>query len=96
MMIEIQMSETDGVRCYTLSSGKATLSVTIARHYVSVCSHNAAASLRRNMGGKVFHGADALAAAAAAYKSAASKAMIEAVQQSERALAGASATTIAA
>lgn len=63
--------------------------MSVCRNYVSVCSHNAAAGLRRNLGGKTFHGADALDKALAAYKSSASKAMLEAVRSAEKALVGA-------
>ena len=96
MMIEIAMTENSAGRHYTLSTEKQTMSISVCRFWVNVCAHNAAASLRRNLGGKVFHGADGLGQAAKAYKSGASKAMIEAVMQAERAIGAAATTTIAA
>lgn len=72
------------------------MSISVCRFWVNVCAHNAAASLRRNLGGKVFHGADGLGQAAKAYKSGASKTMIEAVMQAEAALKNAAAATVEA
>lgn len=96
MMIEIAMTETTVGRYYTLTTEKQTMSISVCRAWVNVCVHNAAASLRRNLGGKVFHGADGLGQAAKAYKSGASKAMIEAVMQAEAALQNAAAATVEA
>ena len=96
MMIQIEMTETGPIRYYVLSTEKATMSVSVHRNYVQVCSHNATAALYRNVGGMVFYGPNALADAAKNYKSAASKAMIDAVQRAEQAIASAAASTVAA
>ena len=86
MMIEIAVVTNETGRFYTLTSEKAVMSVGVCRNFTTVCVHNAAAKLRRNLGGKVFHGSDALDLASKAYKSDAAKAMIEMVRQAERAL----------
>ena len=98
MMIEIAMTENVAGRFYTLSTGKASMSIAVGRHCVHVCSLNAAAVTwrRRGLGGKVFHGSDALTSAARAYKSADCKAMIDAVIRAEQALAGATVSEVAA
>lgn len=93
-MIEIAMTESTTGRHYTLTADKQTMSISVCRTWVNVCVHNA--SSRRGLGGKVFHGADGLGQAVKAYKSSTSKAMIETVIQSERAIAAAAVTTIAA
>ncbi len=84
-MIEIAVETNSAGRFYTLTSEKAVMSVGVCRSFTTVCVHNAAAKLKRNLGGKVFHGANALDLASAAYKSDAAKAMIEMVKQAERA-----------
>lgn len=84
MNILIAMTESPTGRFYTLSTDKATMSVSVMRTWVSVCAHTSAAAINRNLGGRVFHGANALSAAIAAYKSGASKAMLEAVQRAEQ------------
>ena len=96
MMIEIAVTENEAGRFYTLSTGKASMSIAVGRHCVHVCSLNAAAKLRRGLGGKVFHGPDGLTEAARAYKSADCKAMIDAVIRAEQALAGATVSEVAA
>jgi hypothetical protein len=96
MMIEIAVTETSTGRYYTLSTEKASMSISVGRWCVHVCSLNAAARLRRGLGGKVFHGPGALATAVRAYKSADCKAMIDAVIRAEQALAGAENAAIAA
>ncbi len=84
MQIMIAMTENPSGRFYTLSTEKAAMSVSVMRTWVSVCSHTSTAAINRNLGGRVFHGANALSAAIAAYKSSASKAMLEAVQHAEQ------------
>lgn len=96
MMIEIAVTENEAGRFYTLSTEKASMSIAVGRWCVHVCSLNAAAKLRRGLGGKVFHGPGALATAVRAYKSADCKAMIDAVIRAEQALAGAENAAIAA
>lgn len=86
MMIEIAATTTETRRYYTLTTEKMTMTVSVGKYCTHVCVHNAAAKLNRNLGGKVFHGANVLDLASAAYKSTASKAMIEMVRQAERAL----------
>lgn len=95
-MIEIAVTENEAGRFYTLSTEKASMSIAVGRWCVHVCSLNAAAKLRRGLGGKVFHGPGALATAVRAYKSADCKAMIDAVIRAEQALAGAENAAIAA
>lgn len=96
MMIEIAMTENDVGRYYTLSDGKTRMMVNVCRHWTQVCTLNSASRVNRFPTGKHFFGADTLGQAVKAYKSSASKAMIEAVAQSERAIAGAAVATIAA
>lgn len=96
MMVEIAMKEHSAGRSYTLTCDGAGMSVSVCRSFVSVCFHNSAASLSRNLGGKVFHGASALDKASAAYKSGKARAMIGAVQQAERAILSAAQATASA
>jgi hypothetical protein len=95
MMIEIAVVTNEAGRFYTLTSEKSVMSVGVCRNFTTVCVHNAAAKLRRNLGGKVFHGPDALDLASKAYKSDAAKAMIEMVRQAERAFAASAIATVA-
>jgi hypothetical protein len=95
MMIEIAVETNGACRFYTLTSEKAVMSVGVCRNFTTVCVHNAAAKLRRNLGGKVFHGPDALDLASKAYRSSEAKAMIHAVQQAERAMSTASLSAVA-
>ena len=95
-MIEIAVTENEAGRFYTLSTENASMSIAVGRWCVHVCSLNAAARLRRGLGGKVFHGPGGLTEAAGAYKSADCKAMIDAVIRAEQALAGAENAAIAA
>jgi hypothetical protein len=60
------------------------MSVSVMRTWVSVCAHTPTAAINRNLGGRVFHGDNALSAAIASYKSSAAKAMLEAVQRAEQ------------
>ena len=85
MNIAIECTTNEGCRFYTLATDKHQMSVSVCRSYLSVCFHNAAASLNRNLGGKVFHGdtMKALNDALTAYKSEAAKAMIQAVIDAE-------------
>jgi hypothetical protein len=94
-MVEIDMHENDGCRFYRLTCGKATMEVSVCRTFVATCVDNSSARAYGRMG-KTFHGADALDKAGAAYKSSACKAMIQAVQDAERAIVGAAGATIAA
>ena len=94
MMIEIAMTENSAGRFYTLTTDKQTMSIGVCSARVHVCAHNAMS--RRGLGGKVFFGADGLGQAVKAYKSGASKAMIEAVMQAEAALKNAAAATVQA
>ena len=96
MMIEIAVTENEAGRFYTLSTENASMSIAVGRWCVHVCSLNAAARLRRGLGGKVFHGPGGLTEAAGAYKSADCKAMIDAVIRAEQAFAGATVSEVAA
>lgn len=99
MMIEIAVTENSAGRFYNLTTEKAAMSVSVTRYFVTVCVQNASArAWGRGAGGmgKTFHGADALTKAAASYKSSACKAMVEAVQEAERAIVGAVAATACA
>ena len=84
MQIEITMTENAAGRFYELATEKGAMSVSVCKWYVSVCAHNSAAAINRNLGGRVFHGPDALATAIASYKSGASKVMLDAVMSAER------------
>lgn len=81
MNIALNVEATKTGRFYTLSTDKAAMTV-----YVSDLAGYVQACVGHRIGtGKVFHGANALCAAIAAYKSSACKAMLEAVQHEENA-----------
>ena len=95
MMIEMSVKMNEAGRFYELTCGKASMSVSVCRHFVTTCFHNASSALRRHLFGKTFHGTNALDLAAAAYKSSEAKAMLHAVQQAERALSTDSTSAVA-
>lgn len=85
MDIAIACITNETCRFYTLATDKTSMSVSVCRHFLTVCSHNASARLRRNLGGRTFHGDPraTLSEALAVYKSGAAKAMIQAVIDAE-------------
>lgn len=86
MNIALSVEATKTGRFYTLSTDKAAMTVYVSETgYVQACVDNASARVNRFGTGKVFHGANALSAAIAAYKSGACKAMLEAVRHEENA-----------
>lgn len=90
MNIAINCTTNEAGRFYTLSTDKHQMSVSVCRSQtLHVCFHNAAASLNRNLGGKVFHGETmkALNDAKDAYKHAHAKEMIQAVIDAESKIA---------
>jgi hypothetical protein len=83
MDILLSVTTNEAGRFYKSSTEKVTVSVSVCRHYMQVCVHNASASLNRNLGGKVFHNEDRFAQAIDAYKSAAVKAILEKIRDEE-------------
>ena len=99
MTFEIAVTENSAGRFYTITTEKAAVRVSATRRFGTAWVQGASARARgRRAGGmgKTFHGADALTKAAASYKSSACKAMVEAVQEAERAIVGAATATVCA
>ena len=70
-----KLSKENGTTFLQGTANTKTGSVFIGRHSISVCAHNAAAAVKRNLGGKVFFSRES---ALAGYKSSEMKALIQA------------------